>query len=140
MLVIHGTYDAPPLPHQESLSRPSSSHSHSRPAPSSPPPPPRAPWYWLDRQASREVVETNFCGVIRKHLRDSPMGAEAVWRDLPGEGEGEGRRCGCSPAVMPLWSESSAPPGLHAPKQPSELRISTWGIQTRQPPSFQIRQ
>ena len=137
MLVIHGTYDAPPLPHQESLSRPSSSHSHSRPAPSSPPPPPRAPWYWLDRQASREVVETNFCGVIRKHLRDSPMGTEAVWRDLPGDAAAV---LHCDAPVMPLWGGVSAPPGLHAPKQPSALLIASWAIQTRHPPSLRIRQ
>ncbi|GJP29869.1 hypothetical protein CLOM_g20146 [Closterium sp. NIES-68] len=54
VLVVHGTFDAPP-------------------AKGAPP-----PWYFLDTESAG-----NFCHVIAKDLQPTPLGFDAVWRTLP---------------------------------------------------------
>ncbi|CAI7780506.1 unnamed protein product [Closterium sp. NIES-53] len=54
VLVVHGTFDSPP-------------------GPGNPP-----PWYFLDAKRA-----DNFCHLIAKDLKATPLGFDAVWRQLP---------------------------------------------------------
>ncbi|CAI5964629.1 unnamed protein product [Closterium sp. NIES-65] len=54
VLVVHGTFDSPP-------------------AAGNPP-----PWYFLDAKRA-----DNFCHLIAKDLKGTPLGFDAVWRQLP---------------------------------------------------------
>lgn len=54
ILVIHGTFDAPSIYHGA------------------------APWYWPD-----PGNKSNFCNLLRRDLRHSPLGGKAVWRQPP---------------------------------------------------------
>ncbi|CAI5516843.1 unnamed protein product [Closterium sp. Naga37s-1] len=67
VLVVHGTFDSPP-------------------GPGNPP-----PWYFLDAKRA-----DNFCHLIAKDLAATPLGFDAVWRQLPGARGGGGlwERCG----------------------------------------------
>ncbi|CAI5508523.1 unnamed protein product [Closterium sp. Naga37s-1] len=93
VLVVHGTFDSPP-------------------GPGNPP-----PWYFLDAKRA-----DNFCHLIAKDLKATPLGFDAVWRQLPGapgggvvvgDEEGRGQREGGADSHAGLRLREDVPYPFH---------------------------